>query len=259
MRKSNCGIDDQGNLNDYLGVNVRMTNDGVLLTQPHLIYQIIKDTVISTRTQDKLTPVPSTIILSNDPNGKAYDRNFDYRSVIGKLNFLEKSTRPNITYAVHQCARFCSNSKKSHGDAVVHLVKYLRRTKTNGLLLKPNNDKGFEVYADANFSGSWIRSEAELDPTTTKSRTGFIIKYTDCILTWRSKLQTTIALSSTEAEYVSLSQAMREAIPIMGLLDELADKKIIPNEDKTKVQCKVFEDNLGAIELARLPKMRPRM
>ena len=94
--KSNCNIDDQGNLNDYLGVNVRVTDDGILLTQPHLIDQIIEDTSISTRTQDKLTTAPSTKILYNDPNGKAYDHKFDYRSIVGKLNFLEKSTRPDI-------------------------------------------------------------------------------------------------------------------------------------------------------------------
>ena len=138
LRKSNYDIDNQGNLNNYLGVNIRVTDDGVLLTQPHLIDQIIEDTGISTRTQDKLTPVLSMTILSNDPNSKAYDHKFDYRSVVGKLNFLEKSTRPDIAYVVHQCARFCSNPKKSHGDTVVHLVKYLRHTKTNGLLLKPS-------------------------------------------------------------------------------------------------------------------------
>ena len=71
-------------------------------------------------------------------------------------------------------------------------------------------------------------------------------------------MQTIIALSSTEAEYVSLSQSMREAIPIMGLLDELREMGIIPPLAKTNVKCKAFEDNLGAIELAKLPKMRPR-
>ena len=82
MRKSNCDIDDQGNLNDYLGVNVRVTDDGVLLTQPHLIDQIIEDTGISTRTQDKLTPASSMTILSNDPNGKAYDHKFYYKYIV---------------------------------------------------------------------------------------------------------------------------------------------------------------------------------
>ena len=188
-----------------------MTNNDAILTQPHLINQIIQDTGIPAKTQNKLTPAPSTTILSNDSNGKAYDYKFDYCSVIGKLNSLEKSTRLDIAYAVHQCALICSNPKKSHGDAVVHLLKYLRHAKNNGLLLKPNERKGLEVYADADFSGSWIQSEAELDPTTAKSRIGFIIKNNDCILTWRSKLQTIITLSSTGAEYVSLSQAMREA------------------------------------------------
>ena len=57
---------------------------------------------------------------------------------------------------------------------------------------------------------------------------------------------------------MSLSQSMRDAIPIMGLLDELTELKLIPPASDTNVKCKAFEDNLGAIELARLPKMRPR-
>ena len=96
------------------------------------------------------------------------------------------------------------------------------------------------------------------DASTAKSRTGYLIKYADCMLTWKSKMQTIIALSSTEAEYVSLSQSMREAIPIMGLLDELRELSLILPISDTNARCKAFEDNLGAIELARLPKMRPR-
>jgi hypothetical protein len=54
--------------------------------------------------------------------GDDFDEHWAYRSVIGKLNFLEKSTRPDISYAVHQCARFASHPKKSHGDAVRNIV-----------------------------------------------------------------------------------------------------------------------------------------
>lgn len=71
-------------------------------------------------------------------------------------------------------------------------------------------------------------------------------------------MQTIITLSSTEAEYVSLSQSMREAIPIIGLLDEMRSMNLIPKLDKTSAKYKAFEDNLGAIELAKLPKMTPR-
>ena len=87
-----------------MSVNVRMTKDGVYLTQPHLVDQIIHDTEILSKAQDKLTSAPLTTILSNDSDSKVNNHKFNYHSVIGKLNFLEKSTRPDITYAVYQCA-----------------------------------------------------------------------------------------------------------------------------------------------------------
>ena len=80
------------------------------------------------------------------------------------------------------------------------------------------------------------------------------------MLAWKSKLQTTISSSSKEAEYVSLSQSMRDKIPIMDLLEELTKKDIILKAAGTtdaKVKCKAFKDNVGAIKLARLPLLRP--
>ena len=75
---------------------------------------------------------------------------------------------------------------------------------------------------------------------------------------WASKMQTEIALSSTEAEYIAMSQAMREVLPMMALMQEAAEAGVLPAAEVPKVHCKVFEDNSGAIEIARLPKMRPR-
>ena len=71
-------------------------------------------------------------------------------------------------------------------------------------------------------------------------------------------MQTEIALSSTEAEYIALSQSMREVLPIMWLLQEAKELGIPVLTDKPKIHCKVFEDNEGAIEIAKVPKMRPR-
>ena len=257
LKNIQCEIEDQGELSDYLGVNIKQRQGTTYLTQPHLINQIIEDMGISKHASDKPTPAASTVILGADHDGKELDHNFDYRSVVGKLNFLEKSTRPDIAYAVHQCARFASNPRKSHGDAIVHLAKYLRNTREKGLTLSPSDKHGLEVYIDADFSGSWIKCEAEDDPDTAKSRSGYAIMYTECLLTRKSKLQTIITLSSTNTEYVSLSQSMRKAIPVMGLLDELQEIGIIPKKTGTRVKCRAFEDNSGAIELARLPKMRP--
>ena len=156
-----------------------------------------------------------------DADRKEFDYDFNYRSVVGKLNFLEKCTRPDIAYTVHQCACFCSNPRKSNEDALIHLAKYICNTRDKGLMMSPMEAHDLEVFADAEFTGSWIQAEAEHNPDTAKSRTGYAVMYTQCLLTWKSKLQTIIALSSTKAKHVSFSQSLREAFPIMGLLNKM--------------------------------------
>ena len=96
------------------------------------------------------------------------------------------------------------------------------------------------------------------DIDTARSRTGYVISYGGCPVIWASRLQTEIALSTTEAEYIALSSALREVIPMIDLCQE-APKHGVPIPDhKPNVFCKVFEDNSGAYELATTPKLRPR-
>ena len=78
------------------------------------------------------------------------------------------------------------------------------------------------------------------------SRTGYVIYYGGCPIIWHSKLQSEISLSTTEAEYIALSQSMRDTIPLMALIEELALVLLIIIE-KTKVHCTVFEDNNSCI------------
>ena len=174
------------------------------------------------------------------------------------MNYLEKGTRPDITYATHQCARFCEDPREPHGRAVEHIVKYLKKTKHRGIILDPDRAKSLEVYADADFSGNWNKNTAEHDSSTAKSCTGYIILYAGCPIIWCSKLQTQVSLSTTEAEYVSLSQSLREVIPVINLIKEMKERNIATVSSVPTVFCKAFEDNSGALELAKSPKMRPR-
>ena len=97
------------------------------------------------------------------------------------------------------------------------------------------------------------------DPTTAKSRTGYVINYAGCPLIWSSKLQTEIALSTVEAEYIALSQSLREVISLMQMAKEMKSRKIpLLGNSRTTMKCNAFEDNTGALELAKVPKMRPR-
>jgi len=75
---------------------------------------------------------------------------------------------------------------------------------------------------------------------------------------WASKLQTEIALSVTEAEYIALSTAAREILPILSLAKEAANIGVIPKTQAPVLRCKIFEDNNGAVEMANVPRMRPR-
>jgi hypothetical protein len=251
-------LTDEGDLCDYLGVKVEQLKNGCIkLSQPHLIQQIIADLGFNERTGTKPTPAASTIKLSRDLHGKPYREEWHYRSVIGKLNFVEKSTRPDIAYAVHQCARFSNDPKESHANAVKRIVKYLIATKDKGIILNPQVHS-FDCWVDADFVGNWDRVNADVDPSTAKSRTGYVITYAGCPIAWASKLQSDVALSTTEAEYNALSTSLREVIHLMQLVEEAKELGWTTFTGVPSVHCTVFEDNSGCLEMARLPKMRPR-
>jgi hypothetical protein len=145
-------ITDEGEIDTYLGVKIsRPTPDTIELTQPHLIQQILDDMRMKSNMKTKDKAAPSSTILCHDLNGDPFNEKWDYRSIVGKLNFLEKSTWPEIAYTVHQCARFSSNPRQSHANAVKYLCRYLMATKTKGLILKADSSKSFEVHVDCDF------------------------------------------------------------------------------------------------------------
>jgi Reverse transcriptase (RNA-dependent DNA polymerase)/GAG-pre-integrase domain len=251
-------ITDEGTLDEYLGVKVEhLPNGTIKLSQLQLIQQVLDDLGFNKRTTVKDSPAASTVRLHRDVSGKPYSDNWHYHNIIGKLNFLEKSTRPDIAYAVHQCARFCLEPKESHATAIKQIGKYLQSTRDKGMILNPKQHS-FDCYVDADFVGNWNRVTADVDPGTAKSRTAFIISYARCPVSWASKLQTEVALSSTEAEYNALSESLRHVRFLMQIVDEAKEVGWETFVGKSTVHCKVFEDNSGALEMGRLPKMRPR-
>ena len=251
-------IEDQGHPADYVGVNIHKLSDGSIeFSQRALIDSIINDVGLA---DAKVKPVPAKVNhnLHAFKDCPPFSLDFNYRSVVGKLNYLAQTTRGDITYATHQIAKYSADPREPHGEAILYLVRYLKKTRDLGLRFKPDPTKGFECYCDADFSGNWNKPFAANDPSTAKSRSGWVVFYANCPIIWASKLQTQVALSTTEAEYIAMSMALRDVIPIMFLLQEMRHKnfKVICTEPI--VYCKVFEDNSGALELARLPKLRPR-
>jgi hypothetical protein len=257
--KTKFQLGEEGDLCDYLGIKVTKFPDGTItLTQPHLKDAILTNLNLqSAGTKGRKTPALSSVILYKDPKGPPFDASFHYRSIIGKLNFLEKSTHPELAYAVHQCAHFCSNPKRSHGEAIKHIGRYRLSTRDQGIILKPKQDT-FDCWVDASHAGEWKKETATDNIDTAKSRTGYVIMFAGCPLIWSSKLQTEIALSSTEAEYIALSTATREINHLIDFLREAKTKGIPVNVNNAAIHCKIFEDNSGAIEMAKVPKMRPR-
>ena len=124
------------------------------------------------------------------------------------------------------------------------------------MLLYPDKTKGLELFVDANFAGNWDPENTD-DVDTARSGHGYVIKYADCPIIWKSQLQREIALSSTESEYTGLSYSIREIIPIINIMEEITEYHSLP-AIQPKLHLKVYQDNTGAIEMANNPKYRPR-
>jgi hypothetical protein len=156
---------DEGEIDAYLGVKIsRPTSETIELKQPHLIQQILDNMGMKPNTKTKDKAVPLSTILRRNLDGEQFGEKWDYRCVIGKLDFLEKSTRPEIVYAIHQCARFLAKPRQSHTNAIKYLCRYLLATKDKGLILRPDVSKSFKVHVNCGFAGNWVKEDAMEDP-----------------------------------------------------------------------------------------------
>ena len=266
---------NEGEVGAFLGIQIEKSGPRTFtLTQIGLIDKVLA----ATKFQDcNGVDTPSTTTaLGADMDGTSFQEAWDYRSVIGMLMYLSSNTRPDISYAVHQAARFSHAPKNSHAMAVKRILRYLKKTRDKGLVLSPGDKLTVDCYVDSDFGGLFA-SEDKQDPISVKSRTGYVILYRGSPLLWVSKLQTQIALSTMEAEYIALSQAMRDLIPIREILKEIMTtvfhrKDTIVYTTKSKAfsdvsegttkynieQSTVYEDNESCLKFARMPKLTPR-
>ena len=195
--------------------------------------------------------------LGKDENGPPRKEHWSYPSIIGMMLYLTSNSRPDIAFAVNQCARFNSCPRLCHEKAVKRIGRYLKATRDRGLILKPNDDMNISMYADADFAGLWNIEHPD-DPVSVRSRTGYIITLCGLPVCWSSKLQTEIATSTMMAEYIALSSGMRQLLPTIDLFNEICEKLNI-TRDKNDTVVNVFEDNEGALKLAskELPRYTP--
>jgi hypothetical protein len=256
MQKAGMDLTVESNdVSAFLGIQFTRKGETIELKQVGLINKIIETTGMKDCNPDTVPAAPKP--LGKDPNGEPFDEPWSYRSVVGQLLYLAGNSRPDIAFAVHQAARFSHDPKKSHGVAIKRIVRYLQGTKDKGMVFKPTGDWKIDCWVDADFCGLW-GSEDPDDPIVTKSRTGYIITLAGCPLLWVSKLQTETSVSTMMAEYVALSAAMRDLLPLKRLVKTVA--KVVTGDDNVKVVTKsdVFEDNNGALTVATLPKITPQ-
>jgi hypothetical protein len=159
-----------------------------------------------------------------------------YKSLIGSLQYIALSTRPDIAYAVNQLSRFLSDPGHQHWIGGKRVLRYLKGTANMSLLYKDydgSQSSKIEVFCDADRAG---------DVDDRKSTTGIVIKMNGCPIVWLSKKQSTVALSTAEAEYIAIASAVQEVIWINQYLSEL---KLIDKEVPI-----IRSDNQAAIQIA---------
>ena len=254
-------LTDEGDIDKFLGIEITHLDDKRFkIAQPFLIDRIVSllnlnQNDFGFETNTKATPVGKPL-LNKDLAGKPRKESWNYRTTVGMLTYLQGNSRPEISMSVHQTARFCNNPKLSHEKAIKRLGRYLMHTRDEGIIYNPDISKGLECFVDADFAGGYTPETAD-DAANLMSRTGMIIMYANCPIYWRSSLQTEIALSTAEAEYIALSSALREVLPLMTMMEEIAD--VFPlHINKPNFVCKVHEDNQSCIKMATGTKFSPR-
>ena len=253
LRGTGMELEPEDSVAGFLGVHIHRdeSDQSITLTQEGLTRRIIDALAVTTRNKPiKYTPAtrePLTIDKDGDPPDGLYN----YASVVGMLQYLQAHSRPDISYAVSQVARFTYNTRRSHEEALERIGQYLRGTITKGLVLRPTGRFDIDCYVDADFCGLWP-FEDKSNPTSVKSRTGFVICISDCPVIWTSKLQDLICLSTMEAEYCALSTAMKEVIPLRRLFKSIGTSIGISENYLTQFKTTVHEDNNGALTLANL-------
>ena len=121
----NFTFNDQGEIGDFLGIQIQKLDDGsIVLMQPQLIDSIIQDLHLQSRSNPKTMPTVTTKLLHKDTHSPDMAPDFHYHSVIGKLNFIEKSTRPDITTSMHQCTQFTKYPKQNLTESVKRIGCY---------------------------------------------------------------------------------------------------------------------------------------
>lgn len=190
------------------------------------------------------TPLHSSTRLSSaSADDISNHSSFSYREILGCLNHAAVHTRPDISHAVSQLAQFSSGYGSCHVTAAKHLLRYIKGSLDVGLVFRKSDVPSRQLcgYADADYAN---------DVDTRRSTTGYTITVGGSTVCWRSRRQRSVALSTTEAEYMSMGDCAKHLLWFRRLLYVLTMESI-PVTPIRMLPSTVFNDNNGAIFLSK--------
>lgn len=182
------------------------------------------------------TPIEPGLKLTKDPKGKKV-HNTLFKQIVGSLMYLT-ATRPDIMYAVSLISRYMENPTEVHLLAAKRIFRYLKGTADLGILYKKGANSSLIGFSDSDYAG-------DLDDR--KSTSGFVFMMGSGAISWSSKKQQIVTLSTTEAEFVAAASSSCQAIWLQRLLEVLHNQQQGP----TLIHC----DNVSAIKLSKNPVM----
>ena len=230
-------VTDMGEMHHFLGVKVvqNYTVGKIWIGQSTYAKELlIRFKMEESNPTD--TPVDVGMKLMKGKDGESVNKE-KYQSVVGSLLFLSTRTRPYIAYAVGTTARFSASPTKSHWTAVKRILRYINGTLDLGLLYSNEESVNLVGFSDADWAG---------DQNDRKSTSGYIFQLSNGAVSWRSKKQSCVALSTAEAEYMALSSAFQEAAWMRQLLSGLIGIQV-----DSLGPTLIFEDNQSTICMSK--------
>jgi transposase InsO family protein len=232
---------DVGEAKECIGIQITKTDGKIELSQEMYVEQMLRKFNME---QAKATKTPA------DPNEKLSvamwseendAKGVPYQEVVGSLLYAAQITRPDISFAVNNVSRFNVQHAKEHWNAVQRILRYLIGTKDFKLRFEKGKSIEIEAYSDADYAS---------DIDKRRSCTGYVIKIAGAAVSWHSKRQEVVALSSTEAEYIALSTTAKEVVWVSQFVCEISGVNVQP----VKIWC----DNTSTIKLAKSDAYRER-
>lgn len=224
---------DLGKIDSFLGMKVNRLKEEISVDQSDYINMVLKRFGMSD-CKPARTPLPTGIKLEKPNSDHIPPKEIPYQSLIGSVMYLAVCSRPDISYAVSYLSQFNNCYTSEHWSAAKRLLRYLKGT-INYKLNFVKTRQSLTGYVDADHAG---------DHSDRKSFTGYVFVLGGAPVSWESKKQHTVALSSAESEYVAMSESCREAVFLKTLIREISSK------DET---VKLFSDSQSAIQMAKNP------